>query len=175
MNIWSLDDRLRGPHLAPFFLRIGLGTLLLIDGWSRISDLHTVVALWHRLHLPGPAVLGPGLEIAKLCGGILLVVGLLTRFLGFFFALAMLGEILATKAPLRHFGGGTVEWQSFWMALALLVLGGGSVSLDGFIRGKVEQPPRPSPFRAMPRTLATSWGNEPVRQSRKDIERGFER
>jgi uncharacterized membrane protein YphA (DoxX/SURF4 family) len=146
MNAWLLDDRLRGPRLVPLFLRIGLGILILIDGWSKISNLHRVISLSERLHLTAPAVLGPALEMAKVCGGFLLVVGLLTRFLGLFFALALVGEIVATKTPLKNFGGWALEWQSIWMALALLVLGAGPVSLDGFIRGRVKRPLGPSYF-----------------------------
>ena len=164
-----MDDRLRDPHLAPLFLRIGLGIFILIDAWSGISNLHAVISLWQNLHLPGPAVLGAGLEIAKFCGGILLVVGLLTRFLGLFFALAMSGEILATKAPLQNFGGGALEWQSFWMALALLVLGAGSLSLDGFIRGRTKHPPCP-PYlpsdEAYTRDLVNARARRPVTQRR---------
>ncbi len=130
----STNDRLHTLGLAPLFLRIGLGTITIIHGWSRASNPAAVMSLWQLLHLPGPAVLGPGIEIAEFCGGILLMVGLLTRFSGFLLALAMLGETLATKAPLANFGGWALEWQSFWMALALLMLGAGSISLDGLLR-----------------------------------------
>jgi uncharacterized membrane protein YphA (DoxX/SURF4 family) len=139
-----MGDPLQGLRLAPLFLRIGIGILMIIDGWSRVSDLGAVISVWQTLHLAGATVLGPGLEIAKVCGGALLILGLVTRFLGLFFALFMFGEILATKAPLENIAGWALEWQSFWMALALLVLGAGSVSLDGFLRGGAEHPSRPS-------------------------------
>lgn len=139
-----MDDRFHSLPLAPLFLRIGLGILAVANGWSRISNLDAVVSLWQTMHLPGPAVLGSGLEIAEFCGGILLIVGLLTRALGLFFALVMLGEILATKAPLANLGGWALEWQSLWMALALLVLGAGSVSLDGLLRRRAQHLLHPS-------------------------------
>jgi putative oxidoreductase len=133
--VLSMDDRLHGRRLGPLFLRIGLGVLTIIETWPKVTNPEAVISLWQTLHLPGPSVLGYGFEIAKFGGGLLLVVGLLTRLLGLFFALAMAGEILATKTPLGNPSGWTLEWQSFWMSLALLVLGAGSVSLDAFLRG----------------------------------------
>lgn len=137
-----MDDRFHSLRMGPLFLRMGLGTFLLIETWPRVSNPAAVSSLWQTLHLPGPSVLGYGLEIAKLGSGILLVVGLLTRFLGLFLALAMFGEVLVTKAHLGNPSGWALEWQSFWMGLALLVLGAGSVSLDALLGGRAEHPPR---------------------------------
>jgi len=115
---------------------------MLIDTWPRVSNPAAVTSLWQTLHLPGPSVLGYGFEIAKFGSGILIVAGLLTRFLGIFVALAMFGEVLATKAPLGNPSAWTLEWLSFWIGLTLLVLGAGSVSLDALLRGWTENPPR---------------------------------
>lgn len=130
----STSNRIHTLGLAPLFLRIGLGTLTVIHGWSRVSNPAAVMSIWQELRLPGPAVLGPGIEIAEFCAGILLVVGLMTRFSGLFLALAILVETLATKAPFTHVGGWALEWLSFWMALALVLLGAGFASLDGLLR-----------------------------------------
>jgi hypothetical protein len=81
----------------------------------------------------------------------------------------MVGEIFATKVPLKHFRGWALEWQSIWMALALLVLGAGSVSLDGFIRGRAGRPLRLSYFpsdEAYPRDLVNERVRRPVTQRR---------
>lgn len=136
-----MDHKPHALRLGPLFLRIGLGTLLLIDTWPRVSNPAAVTSLWQTLHLPGPSMLGYGFEIAKFGSGLLIIAGLLTRFLGLFLALAMFGEVLATKAPLRDPGAWGLEWLSFWMGLTLLVLGAGSVSLDAVLRGKPQNPP----------------------------------
>ena len=133
----STDDRLHALRLAPLLLRIGLGVVTVTGGWAQVSHHAALISLWHALQLPGPAALGIGFEIAEICGGVLLIAGVLTRLTGLFLALALLAEILATKAPLTSFSGWAHEWQSFWMALALLVLGAGPVSLDAWFRARV--------------------------------------
>lgn len=130
----SAGNGSREVSLAALSLRIGLGIVTITEGWLRTSHSGELISLWYALHLPGPPILGRGLEIALICSGMLLVVGLLTRFMGLFVALVMFAEILATKAPHANFQGWTTEWQSFWMALGLVACGAGSASLDTWIR-----------------------------------------
>lgn len=136
------QEQFHGLRLGPLFLRIGLGMVMVFETWPRVFSPAEVTSLWQALHLPGSPALGYGFEIAKFGSGILIVVGLLTRFLGAFVALAMLGEVLATKAPLGNPVGWALEWQSFWVGLALLVFGAGSISPDALLRRGAEHPPR---------------------------------
>lgn len=122
----------RNRDLALLGLRIGLGVLFILHGWDKVSNVASVVALWQRLHLPLPQVFGPIQGLVEFGGGILLLAGLFTRVFGFLLAADMLGALFLVKIHTPTFIN--QEWLAFWMSLALLAAGAGSLSLDAFLQ-----------------------------------------
>jgi putative oxidoreductase len=118
-------------------LRIALGVLFIQAGWGKVAHIAGVVALGQRLHLPLPAVFGPGLAIVEFGGGFLIIGGLLTRPIALLLALDMLGALFLVKIHTPAFIG--AEWLAFWIGLALLAFGAGSFSLDAFLQNRRAQ------------------------------------
>lgn len=118
------------PGFVPLCLRIGSGTLFIAHGWPKLSDLAGNIALWQHLHLPLPAVLGPAQAVVEFLGGILLLCGLLTRFVALLLTVDVVGAILVVDIHAGAIIG--LEWLAMWVCLALLRSGAGPWSLDAY-------------------------------------------
>jgi putative oxidoreductase len=127
-------DRLQ--PLALLVLRLVLGAVMIAHGYSKVfggfSRVHDMV---HRIGFPGwTAYLVAGTEFF---GGILIIVGLLTRFV----AVAMLIDMFVAIWKV-HFhngltgpGGYEFPLALSAIAFALIFFGAGPIALDGIRKG----------------------------------------
>jgi len=131
------ESRSTSLDLSLLGLRVGLGVLFVRAGWAKVSNIHGVVVLWQRLHLPLPGVFGPVHAIVEFGGGILLLAGLLTWLVSPLLAVDMLGALLLVKLHTPTFIN--QEWLAFWISLALLGAGAGAISVDAALRNRGPQ------------------------------------
>jgi putative oxidoreductase len=130
----STAPRSTSLDLALAGLRLGMGVLFVRAGWAKVANIHGVVGLWQRLHLPLPGVFGPIHAVVEFGGGILLLAGLFTWLVSLLLAVDMLGALLLVKIHTPTFIN--QEWLAFWISLALLATGAGAISLDAYLRGR---------------------------------------
>jgi len=119
------------------FLRLVLGIAMIFHGYSKVipASLHgnTFSALQHHSHfvvsLGAPYWLGYVSALTEFIGGILLILGLLTRFAAFMVACNMLGAILLVT---RHHGYSGSEYTLALLVIAVMLLfyGAGTLALD---------------------------------------------
>ena len=121
-----------------FFLRLVLGISMVFHGYGKVipaSGLHgnLLSALQHHSHLVVslgmPYWLGYVSALTEFLGGILILLGLLTRFTAFMIACNMLGAILLVA---RHQGYSGSELPLALLAIALMLIffGPGTMALD---------------------------------------------
>ena len=120
-----------------FFLRLVLGIAMTYHGYSKVipAGFHgsTFSALERHSHfvasLGVPSWLGYVSALTEFIGGILILLGLLTRFAAFMIACNMLGVLLLVA---RHHGYVFSEYPLalFVIALMLLFYGAGALALD---------------------------------------------
>ncbi|MGA2370165.1 MAG: DoxX family protein [Candidatus Korobacteraceae bacterium] len=126
-------DRLQ--PLGLLFLRLALGAIMIVHGWQKIADhMHGIMGMLP--HLGIPAWMGYLVVAAEFGGGILIVMGFLTRFAAFAFLIDMLVAILKVHLRNGMTGQGGFEFPMACAAIAfaLIFFGSGPIGIDG-VRG----------------------------------------
>jgi putative oxidoreductase len=80
-------DYLRSPFLL--LIRLFWGWQFLTTGWGKLHNLPHVREFFASLGVPAPAIMAPAIATLEFVGGILLIVGLLTRLTGLLLACNM--------------------------------------------------------------------------------------
>jgi putative oxidoreductase len=124
--------------IAPLcsILRLGCGWLFMLSGWGKLHHLPQTVEYFISLHVAHAEVVAPLTAGIEFCGGIALLLGLLTRPAAAALVGLMAGAIQSARAAdiadLADFVGlqETLLVQSL---LVLVVLGAGQWSVDGLL------------------------------------------
>ncbi len=129
--------------LQPYFLlfvRLYWGYQFAIDGWGKLHNLARVTNYFSSLGLPAPGPTALSITLLELVGGILLAVGLGTRFIAFLLFCNMTvayytGDHDAFVGIFTHPDAFvSASPFSYWLAsLIILVYGPGPFSLDALI------------------------------------------
>lgn len=124
-------------HFADALVRIAVGAFMLPHGISKIrallglADSSGEERAFASLGLQPPRVWVWAVGLMQSIGGLLLVVGLYSRFSAIALAITLLGSIVFTarKGWFWHRGG--MEYSLFWLLLtiAVVVRGDGALSL----------------------------------------------
>jgi putative oxidoreductase len=125
----------RSQPLALLILRLVLGTIMIAHGWQKIAGhLHGIMGMLP--HLGIPAWMAYLVVAAEFGGGILLVLGFLTRCAAFAILIDMTVAILKVhlKNGLTGQGGFEFPMACWAIAFALIFFGAGPISLD-WLRG----------------------------------------
>jgi putative oxidoreductase len=119
--------------LGPLVARITLGVLFVSTGWGKVHSLAKVTAYFTELGIPFPGIQAPMVSLIELIGGVLLVIGLGSRFA----ALPLMGSMVvailtAQRANVHDLPDlfGLVEWTYFALLLWVSLAGPGKISLD---------------------------------------------
>ncbi|MBS0548022.1 MAG: DoxX family protein [Proteobacteria bacterium] len=130
---------------APLAVRITVGWVFLWSGWEKLQILPRMIENFRGWGIPAPEIMAPFASGIELVGGILLLVGLLTRFAAVPMMIVMAVAIVSAKwadvDSLETFLG--FEEVSYFVMFAWLAIAGpGPVSLDHVVL-KHFRPDRP--------------------------------
>jgi putative oxidoreductase len=133
----SLVDGLQ--WLGPLLVRSSLASVFIVSGWAHLHDLVGLTAYFTELKIPMPGLNAGVTSTIEFVCGILVLVGLFTRFAAVPVAFSMLVAIFAAKRDAIH-GVATLfafdEFLYFACFIWLVVAGAGAVSLDRLLFGK---------------------------------------
>lgn len=130
------------PSLGLLVLRLVTGAIFAAHGAQKIFEftLPGTVEAFAGMGIPLPEIAGPLVAFLELIGGILLMLGFLTRPVGVLLAVDMLVALVAVHLPAGLWvDAGGYEFVAVLgaAALALALTGAGRFSLDGaFLRGR---------------------------------------
>jgi putative oxidoreductase len=121
---------------APLAARIVVGWVFLWSGWGKLMNLPRIVENFKSWGIPAPEILTPLTSGIEFVGGILLLVGLLTRFAAVPLMIVMVVAIVSAKTDqidsLEALLG--FEEVSYFVMFAWLAIAGpGPVSLDHLV------------------------------------------
>lgn len=137
--------------LAPLAVRITVGVVFMGTGWTKLHNLPAIAKNFTALGIPAPEVLTPFVSGVEFFGGLLLLLGLLTRFAALPLMVVMVVAVLSAKLDeidgLETFLG--FEEVSYFVMFAWLAIAGpGPVSLDHYILKATRPKVPPSDYGA---------------------------
>lgn len=148
---WSRLVADRFAWAAPLAVRIVVGWVFLWTGWTKLTILPRMTETFRSRGIPAPEILTPFVSGMEFVGGVLLLVGLLTRFIAVPMMVIMVVAIAAVKwadvdsvATLLGF-----EEVSYFVMFAWLAIAGpGPVSLDHLVLKRLRPNRPPSDYGA---------------------------
>ena len=118
--------------LGLLVLRLALGVIMVAHGWQKIADhMHGITGMMHQLGLP--PFMAYLVVAAEFGGGILVLVGFLTRLAAFAIFIDMMVAILKVHLPHGLFssnGGFEFPLACGAIAFALIFSGAGPIAID---------------------------------------------
>jgi len=136
---------LQSPFL--FFVRVYWGLQIAQNGWGKLHNLGHVTEFFASLGLPAPGFTATFVSSVELLGGLLLAVGLLSRFMGLALTIDMLmAYITADRVALFSIFSdpdkftGAAPYTILFAALMILIFGPGKFSLDTLLLRRYPYP-----------------------------------
>jgi putative oxidoreductase len=133
----------RTADLGPLFLRIGVGLVFLLHGWQKFTEIgvSNFAGFLDSLGVPFADVIAPVQATVELVGGVLLILGLFTRFTVLPLIVIQLGALWLVRAdigfitPSTNPPGAGAELDTAILAgeLCLLFIGPGRYALDAML------------------------------------------
>ena len=96
---WFLNPPVTGPSTI-LLLRLMAGSVFFWEGFLKLVYANQCVWLFINLGFPFPEATAHFIAVGEIVGGLLLIVGLATRFTAFYFIVQMIVAVLTTKISL---------------------------------------------------------------------------
>lgn len=129
-------------HFAPFLARLSIGFVFAQAGWGKLHNLDRTIGFFQSLGVPLASVQAPFVACVELAGGVLLFLGIGTRFVALPLMVVMLVAMLtAHKDSLGSLDDltGLAPFLYFIILMFLAATGGGCLSLGRFFCRKHTQ------------------------------------
>jgi putative oxidoreductase len=141
---WSRAIASLFTWLAPLAARITVGVVFAQTGWLKLHALPRMIENFREWGIPHPDILAPFVSGMEFVGGLMLLIGLLTRFAAVPLMIVMVVAIVSAK--LGDIDSlvtllGFEEVSYFVMFAWLAIAGPGPVSIDHFILQAADRDP----------------------------------
>ena len=153
-RIYAWAVRAASALQSPFllFVRVYWGVQLAQNGWGKLHNLPRVTEFFSSLGLPAPGPTAAFVSTVEFLGGLLLAVGLLSRFIGLVISIDMLmAYITADREALFSFFSDPGKfyvadpYTFLFAALLILIIGPGTIALDTYLLRRCPYPTSTSP------------------------------
>ncbi len=129
----SLSLLRRVEWTGPLLVRLTLGVVFVMTGWTKLHDLDHTTQFFASLHIPAAHANAVFVGVVEFVGGLALILGLGTRIAALFLIGVMTVAILTDRLPRLH-GivdlASTIEVAYLAAFVWLGVAGAGKASLD---------------------------------------------
>ena len=127
---WATDKAL-------LLLRLVTGSIFLVHGLPKLQNVAMTTAFFTKIGIPMAGFFAPFVGVVEVVGGIMLILGLMTRFWAAGFVIDMVVAILAAKG-LASFSGYEFELLLAVSSFALFLQGGGRYAVDAWLLKKMK-------------------------------------
>ena len=148
-RIYAAAVRAASALQSPFLrlVRLYWGAQLAQNGWGKLHNLPRVTEFFSSLGLPAPGPTAAFISTVEFLGGLLLAVGLLSRFVGLVITIDMLmAYIVADREALFSFLSDPGKfyvadpYTFLFAALLILIMGPGAIALDTYLLRRYPYP-----------------------------------
>ena len=115
--------------VALAILRVVMGIIFVVWGYGKVFGGGYAIGFFTKAGIPLPEIAGPIVSFLELGGGILLIVGLFTRYLGLLFTIEFIVAAI-TIANLKGIMGARLEYMILIGAFLLATHGAGALAID---------------------------------------------
>ena len=148
---WSRIAAAPFAWAGPLAVRVVVGWVFLWSGWQKLHILPRMIENFRSWGIPAPEILTPFVSGVEFVGGLLLLLGLLTRFISVPMMIVMLVAVVSAKwgdVDSLETLLGFEEISYFVMFAWLGIAGPGPVSLDHFVLKTFRKERPPSDYGA---------------------------
>jgi putative oxidoreductase len=118
------------PYLAAIPLRLTIGIILLITGYSKINHMPETIAFFAKHGFPIPIATAWFIALLEFFGAIALILGLFVRLLGALYALEFIIASVWVQLPATGYAQGRLLFMLIAGGFALYLIGPGPLSID---------------------------------------------
>ena len=125
-------------------LRLAAALIFILHGWGKLTGggigpgMEAFTGLLTSLQVPFPAFMAWVVAVVEFGGGIAILLGIFTRAAAVLLAVNMAVAYLLVKSKMP-FTSGEIDITLFAISLALVGLGAGKYSIEGWWRGRKKQ------------------------------------
>lgn len=119
--------------ISYLLMRLMLGIVLTFHGYQKVFviGLNGVAGFFGKIGIPLSQVTGPFIGILELVGGIMIILGVFTRYLGAIFAIEFIVATYAAWVLIgKGYGGSELEMLILFGSFLLATHGAGKYSVD---------------------------------------------
>ncbi len=117
--------------VALAILRVVMGIILVVAGYGKVFGGGFAIGFFGKVGIPLPQIAGPFISFLELGGGILLIVGLFTRYLGVLLTIEFIVASIVQAAILeKGIMGPRLEYLLVVGAIILATHGAGALGID---------------------------------------------
>jgi putative oxidoreductase len=122
------------PAWGILIVRVVTGLLFAVHGWQKFAGgIGGVAGFFGKVGIPMPGVMAPFIAALELIGGVLLIIGLGTRWISLLFACEMLVTTFYVQLPTKGWSGADLDRLLLAVALLLVLAGPGAASVDSLL------------------------------------------
>ncbi|MEX0681414.1 MAG: DoxX family protein [Balneolales bacterium] len=126
MNMQSPEQK---KDIALLLLRIGVGIIFIIAGWSKLTGIDGVQNFFGNIGIPLPGLMAWVVGLIEFVGGLMVLLGAYIRIPAILLACVMLVAILTVKIG-QEFTASRLEIMLLLVNVAFTLVGSGRFSVD---------------------------------------------
>lgn len=130
---WGID-----PGWGVTAVRLAVGLILLVAGWAKFMvGTEELTASFATMGIPAPRITGLFIMLLEIVGGILLILGIATRWVGLLFVIQFLVTTFYVRMPVG-IAGARLDLMLLTGNILLFLAGPGRAAIDAFWLEKPE-------------------------------------
>jgi len=124
-GIWGID-----PGWGITAVRLAAGIILLVAGWAKFMvGTEALAASFAKMGIAAPGVSGPFIMLLEIIGGVMLILGIATRWLGLIFTIEFIVATFYVKIPVS-FAGARLDIMLLAASILCFLAGPGRAAVD---------------------------------------------